>query len=271
MPLIFVGMVMRLFGVDRVRHAGLAIAGFALIFVGISTLQQGMSAYEGLVTPADFPSDTLTGRLQLVAIGIAITLVTQSSSAGVATALTAVYTGTISFPQAAALVIGMDVGTTVTAALATIGGSAATRRTGYSHVVYNLMTAAGALLLLSPYTWSWEAIAPGALARHAELALVGFHSLFNLLGVMFVLPFANQFANLMNRLVPTPADPLIDRLDRQLLAHPTAALDSVSRTLVELAGRTFSLSERLLRFETPEPADVERLGGEAGVGHGGRS
>ena len=54
----------------------------------------------------------------LVLIGVVITLVTQSSSAGVAAALTAVYTGAISFPQAAAMVIGMDVGTTVTAALA---------------------------------------------------------------------------------------------------------------------------------------------------------
>ena len=82
-----------------------------------------MAGLEGVVTPDSFPSDGLAGRLLLLFIGVGITLVTQSSSAGVATALAAVNSGTISFEQAAVMVIGMDVGTTATAAIATIGGS----------------------------------------------------------------------------------------------------------------------------------------------------
>lgn len=260
LPLILIGVLIRLFGKGRARHGGLALAGFALIFVGISTLQQGMAAYQSWVTPSDFPADSLAGRLQLMAIGVAITLVTQSSSAGVATALTAVYTGTISFPQAAAMVIGMDVGTTVTAALATLGGSAATRRTGYSHVVYNLMTAAAALLLLSPYVWAWQWLAAGALERHAELALVGFHTLFNLLGVLLILPFANQFSALMRRLVSDPVDPLIDLLDRQLLRNPTAALDVIERVLAKLSDTALAFLERLLGGQTLDPDELDRLG-----------
>jgi phosphate:Na+ symporter len=260
LPLILVGVLIQLFGKRRTRHAGIALAGFALIFVGISTLQQGMAAYQGWVTPEDFPSDTLWGRLQLVTIGIAITMVTQSSSAGVATALTAVYTGTISFPQAAALVIGMDVGTTITAALATVGGSAATRRTGYSHVVYNLLTAIGALLLLSPYVWTWQQIAPGAIDGHAELALVGFHSLFNLLGVLLILPIANHFADLMHRLVAEPRDPIVDRLDRQLLGNPVAALDVVGQVFSTLSDTALELLERLLQGDQLSRAEVSRLG-----------
>ena len=88
----------------------------------------------------------------LVGIGVVITLITQSSSAGVAAALTAVFTDTINFEQAAALVIGMDVGASFTALVATIGGSVSSRRTGFSHVAYNIMTAIGALILLTPYT-----------------------------------------------------------------------------------------------------------------------
>ena len=88
----------------------------------------------------------------LVLIGIVITVITQSSSAGVAMALVALGTDAISFPQAAALVIGMNVGTTFTAVLATIGGSTAMRQTGFAHVVYNLVTGAIAFLLLGPLT-----------------------------------------------------------------------------------------------------------------------
>ena len=237
MPLILVGALVRLFGRGRLRHLGFALAGFGLVFVGIDQLQVGMAAYQGVVTPADFPPNDLPGRLQLVMIGIAVTIVTQSSSAGVATALTAVHAGAISFEQAAAMVIGMDVGTTVTAVLATLGGSVETRRTGYSHVVYNVLTAVGAFLLLTPYAWCVESLAPAATQQHAELVLVGFHSLFNLVGVMLILPFAGAFASLMRRLVPEPGDPLVDRLDRQLLRTPDVALDNVAMVLEQLTGR----------------------------------
>ncbi len=255
-PLIFIGALLRLFARGRWRHLGFALAGFALLFQGISVLQAAMAGYHGAVIPADFPSDTLLGRLQLIAIGIAITLITQSSSAGVATALTAVNTGTISFGQAAALVIGMDVGTTVTAAVATLGGSADTRRTGYSHVTYNLLTAIGALLLLDGYTWAWQQWLPGALQHNAEIALVGFHSLFNLLGVIVVLPLARPFARLMFYLVPAPSDPVLDRLDHQLLKSPDVALDNVVQIVERATQDLVTTVDRLL---TSNEVNNERL------------
>lgn len=247
LPLVFGGAMLRLLGSGRVRSSGTALAGFALIFLGISLLQDGMAGYQGTVTPESFPDDTLSGRLLLVLIGVAITLVTQSSSAGVATALTAVYTGTISFPQAAAMVIGMDVGTTVTAAIATLGGSSETRRTGYSHVSYNLMTGVGAFLLLTPYTQAWEHFAQGAIQQHAELALVGFHTLFNVIGVMLVLPVTSRFAALMYRLVPEADNPLEERLDRQLLREPKSALDAVAAVLAQQMEASLDVIAQMLK------------------------
>ncbi len=227
MPLILFGVLMHLFGRGRMQQGGLALAGFGLIFVGIATMQLGMSGMQGQITPDTFPPDTLLGRFQLVLIGVAITLVTQSSSAGVAAALTAVFTGTISFEQAAAMVIGMDVGTTATALFATMGGAAATRRTGYSHVVYNLMTGVGAFALLSPYVWLWEWWQPGQLANHAEIALVAFHTGFNALGVIVIVPLAGPFARLMLRLVPETRNSLVCQLDPNLLGDPEMALEAI--------------------------------------------
>jgi phosphate:Na+ symporter len=247
LPFVLAGTLLRLFGRDRLAQSGYALAGFGLIFVGIDFLQSGMSGLHGIVQPEDFPPDSLQGRLLLVLLGVGITLVTQSSSAGVATALTAVYTGTITFPQAAALVIGMDVGTTVTALLATLGRSVESRRTGYSHVIYNLFTAGGAFLLLSPYVWLWESIAPGALATQPEIALVAFHTCFNALGVIAVLPFAEPFGRFIKHLVPRHETPLLDRLDANLLKEPALALSTVQRTLreatLQLLGETSVLIE----------------------------
>ena len=107
-PLVLLGALLRVIGSGRWRHIGWALAGFSLLFIGIDAMQQGMTALEDIVSPTDFPSNTLFGRLQLVFIGIAITLVTQSLSAGVAVALAALSAGSISFPQAAAMVIGMN-------------------------------------------------------------------------------------------------------------------------------------------------------------------
>jgi len=253
LPLVMLGALMRLFGRGRIVSAGTAIAGFGVVFLGISVLQQGMAVFQDVVTPDSFPADTLYGRLLLVLVGIAITLVTQSSSAGVAAALTAVYTGAISFPQAAAMVIGMDMGTTVTAALATIGGSRETRRTGYSHVIYNLMTGVGAFFLLPVYTHVLSTGMPSALQQHAEIALVGFHSLFNLLGVLVILPFTPAFARLMYRVVPEEPGLAESRLDRRLLSEPSVALDSAIRLITVQIQDSLDLVYSLLR----EPDEIE--------------
>ena len=227
LPFVFVGVLLRLFGKGRLSSLGFTISGFALIFVGISTMQQGMSGLENIITPDFFPDDSLTGRLKLVAIGIGITLVTQSSSAGVATALTALFSGAINFEQAAALVIGMDVGTTVTAAMATIGASIPSRRTGLSHVIYNLLTGAGALILLTPYISAWELLAPGQITENAEIALVGFHTTFNTIGVILVIPFTQQFAQLIEKLIPDKISSYTQNLDKKFLTEPQVALTSV--------------------------------------------
>jgi phosphate:Na+ symporter len=249
--LVLVGVLLRLFARRRLAQAGLALAGFGLVFVGLVALQQGIAAFEGVVTPERFPGDTLGGRLLLVGIGIAITLVTQSSSAGVAAAIVAVNAGAISFSQAAAMVIGMDVGTTVTAALATVGASLPARRTGWAHVIYNVLTGIGAFLLLPLYTWLVGWLFPGVFESRPEYALVGFHTTFNVIGVLAVLPVAKPFARLVARLVPERPTPFTARLDRALLDEPGVALRAVGATLAELSASAFEALGNLLRGRGP--------------------
>ncbi len=258
LPLVLVGALMRMFGEGRTRHIGTALAGFSLLFVGIDAMQDGMAPFQGAVTPDSFPQDTWIGRLQLMLIGILITLITQSSSAGVVTALVALGAGAISFPQAAAMVIGMDVGTTATTALATLGGSTATKRTGYSHVIYNCMTGIMALLVLSPYVAlvdGWFNLAdPG----DAQVALVAFHSGFNILGVILIIGFTTPFARMICAIVPDEGAQITERLDRHLLKEPAAAVDAVAATLREITDETAEVIVDLLRL-TGEAVPCARL------------
>lgn len=234
LPLVLIGVLLKVFGRGRAQHFGWALSGFSLLFVGITAIQSGMAPFEGLVTPDDFPGDTFAGRLQLVLIGMTITAVTQSSSAGIATALVALSTGAISFPQSAAMVIGMNVGTSFTAALATVGGSTAARQTGYAHVVYNVLAGVMAFLLLEPLSALVGVWASQGGGGNAQIALAAFHTFFNVMGVVLALPLVVPFAGLIKRLVPERGPRLLRRLDEAVLQEPGSAVDATAATVRDI-------------------------------------
>lgn len=231
LPVIFVGALIRRYASGKLASFGFALAGFGLLFLGLGTLKNGLSGFEGFVSPDSFPPDTWFGRFLLMAMGAGMTVITQSSSAGVATALVALHGGAIALPQAAALVIGMDVGTTSSAVLAALGESTAMRRTGYAHVVLNMLTGIVAYLSLDGLL----AAARWISGDTGELALVAFHSGFNILGVLLLLPFVRRFARLIERLVPEKGPPLVDALDETLLSEPASAVDAAVTTLERIA------------------------------------
>src|SRR5690606_17015464 len=126
LPLVGIGMLINLFFSNMVRVAGIgrAAAGFGAFFIGIGLLQD---AFAGIgFTVADLPIDETrsSGLLAFVGVGIALTLTTQSSSAAIVITLTAVASDAIALLPAAAVVIGANIGTTSTAILATLEGTA---------------------------------------------------------------------------------------------------------------------------------------------------
>jgi phosphate:Na+ symporter len=241
-PLIGIGALLRLLARERVAAAGLALAGFGLIFVGIDTLQGAMAHLAERLDPADMPDEGLAGRLALVWLGALMTVVVQSSSAAVATTLTALHGGAITLPAAAALVIGQNVGTTVTAGLAAIGASTAARRTALAHVLFNVFTGVVALLVLPQFVRVAAAVAEGSGEASGAVALATFHTAFNLLGVLLVLPVLGPFARLIERLVPERGPALTRRLDPSVAHLPQVAVEAARLTLREIGAR---LAERL--------------------------
>lgn len=260
LPLVFVGTLLRLFGRGGRKHMGGLLAGFGLIFLGIDFLQRGFEGLSGSITPESFPPDTLVGRLWLVGMGAILVILTQSSSAGVALAMTALSVGALNFPQAACLVIGMNVGTTFTAVLASLGSTEAARRTGLSHTIYNVFSALGALLMLDLYISAIDALLPDAIARSPELVLAAFHSLFNFLALCIGLPLAGPFARLMERLVPAHSVSLTRRLDDRLLEEPLAAMAALRATLQEALDDALRILAHALDRDIPGPErDIQTI------------
>jgi phosphate:Na+ symporter len=246
LPLVGIGALMHLLARVRWRPFGLALAGFGLIFIGIETLQTGMQALSGRFDPAQLPVAGFAGHLAALAIGIVMTVLMQSSSAAVATTLTALHVQAVTFDQAAALVIGAAIGTTATGALASIGGSVPAKRTALAHALFNLMTGAIALLLLPVFLWLLGQAQQHAGLEPGAVSLAAFHTAFIALGVALFLPFTGGFARAIERLLPESGPRLTRHLDDSLLAAPPVALEAVRRTLASAALELLELAQPLL-------------------------
>ncbi len=194
-----------------------------------------------------------------VGAGVAMTLVTQSSSAAMAITLTAAQGGLIGTSSAAAVVIGANVGTTATALLATIGATPNARRAAWAHVAFNVITAAVALALLP---WLVDAIGDlrGALELPPDPAtqLALFHTVFNLLGVLLMWPLANPLARWLGRRFRAAEEDAArpQHLDDTVLAVPTLALDALEREIGRLGG--FARTTLAAALDGAPAADVAR-------------
>jgi phosphate:Na+ symporter len=241
LPLVGAGAVLRLVAHGRWRSMGMALAGFGLIFIGIETLQEAMRGLSGVFNLAHAQGGGFWGHLLAMVIGTAMTIIMQSSSAAVATVLTALHAEAINFDQAASLVIGAAVGTTVTGALAAVGGSVPAKRTALAHIVFNLATGLLAVVFLPVLLWGisfaqqYIGLDPGA------MSLAAFHTMFIGAGVAIFLPYVHGFAHVIERVLPDRGPRLTKNLDNTLLQAPSVALEATRRALTETAAETFNL------------------------------
>jgi len=247
LPLLLAATLARTVLHGRSAQAALTVAGFALVFVGLDMMQNAATGFESWLTPDRLPGDTLLGHLWLVAAGMILTIVIQSSSAGVATALVLVNSGAMGLEQAAAMVIGMTVGTTFTALLAAVGGSRDMHRTAMAHLLYNVLKSVVAFALLQPLVAGLTWLLP----TDAATALVMFHTLVNLTGAVIMLPLTAPFVRLIERLVPGGEASLTQALNPRLLSDPMAAMDgalacsdAISSVLFTTLGQTLHPSSR---------------------------
>lgn len=248
MPMVAAGAMMRLLGRDRIAHAGSTVAGFGLIFVGIEMLQGGMAGVATHIDLGAFAGSGVGARLALVGIGAVMTVLMQSSSAAVATTLAALAGGAIGTDQAAALVIGQNIGTTVTAGVAAIGASVAAKRTALVHVVFNLGAGLIAFLVLPLFVDAVEGFTgdDGSGADHA-ITIAAFHTAFNLLGALVFVPLIPQLSALAIRLLPEHRPALTRHLDPSLREVPALAIGAAITTLRGVLAQAFATAGRSLR------------------------
>ena len=237
LPMIFAGALAKLVGSGRISAAGASLAGFALVLYGLTTLQQGMSGVAAQMHPSDLPAvlgapgvswlQGWAGLLSLVLAGLLMTAVMQSSTAAIAVTLSAFYAGAVGLDQACGLIIGQNIGTATSSALAAIGASTTAKRLALAYVLFKLIAAVIALLFFRP---SLALIGWGSQFLDGVTLLAAYHTAYNVVGVMMVLPLINSFTRFVEMLLPDRRSPLTRALDPAALANPVVAVEAVRRT-----------------------------------------
>lgn len=259
LPFIGVGALIWLLGNGRRAQLGMALVGFGLIFVGIDFLQDGMGGLAQNIDFSGLSQDNLFDHLALVLIGALMTVLLQSSSAAVALTLTALHSGAIGLDQAAYLVIGQNLGTTVKAVLAAMGATIPAKRTAMAHILFNLVTAVLAFIT-ARYLLALATFLSGLQdTSDPAVVLAIFHTIFNLLGAFLFLPFTASFARYVVRLVPERGPVLTRHLDRSLLELPHVAVEAAARALGEITLVTLQEAATLLRQGVPDRQTQEHL------------
>ena len=199
LPLVGIGGVGVIFLTDSPRALNLCklFIGFGFLFHGLDYIKESVESFAAAIDLAQVPA---AGPLAYALAGILLTAVIQSSSATLAIALTALASGIIDFPQAAGVVIGANIGTTVTVLIGAIGGIPAKKQTAVSSLVFNTLTALAVVPLLPLFFHLINN--EFGLAGRPVLGIALFHTLFNLFGVALFLPFIPVLVRLLRRLFP---------------------------------------------------------------------
>lgn len=239
LPFIGLGALVAIFGRSRnQKHFGNGLVGFGLIFLGMQTMEGAMyflRDYKELFLVLSH--NPLLG----VVAGTAITMLVQSSAATIGLTMAMASQGLLSLDAAIPILLGDNIGTTITAVIASMGTNRAAQQTAAAHVLFNVI---GVIIFMLALPLFKTAVAYTATDIGRQLANA--HTMFNCINTLIFLPFVRPFARLVARIVPSPSVPIAYDpiyLDKKLLDVSTAAsIRAVKDELTHMGEITLSMA-----------------------------
>jgi phosphate:Na+ symporter len=267
MPMLAFGIIFVLQKSKSLKGIGNILAGLGFFFLGIHFMKEGFDVYKDNINLADFAMPGFWGLMVYTAIGILITLILQSSSAAMALILTALAVGQITYNNSLALAIGANIGTTITAILGSISANVSGKRLAGAHLIFNTVTGLIALIFIGQLGQVVNFISSeiGIANDNYTFKLSIFHTVFNVIGVLVMVPFIGLIVKLLTR-VFKESEKEEERIDyprflnESALAYPQTALRSLldeSKRLFEKA--TFKIVSHGLNLRRVDIKGDEKL------------
>lgn len=237
---------------ERNRYIARMIMGVGMIFFGLELMKNGFkplrSEPEFLALIQAFSPETISGLILCAATGAIITAIIQSSSASVGIVMGMASTGVITFSASVALVLGMNIGTTITAFLASLGTNTNAKRTAYAHTFINIM---GALIVL-PFFNLYMKIIPVIAGidpntsvlkdgvetfPHIIKGIAIAHTAFNIFAVVIFIPFVSIISKILMKIVPDKPfkeQPRLTKLDVRMLETPMMVIEQSRNEILHM-------------------------------------
>ncbi len=217
LPIIALGFPLMFFNREKLKYWGEVLVGFALLFMGLSFLKDAVPDIKSnpqiLAFVADWSDLGFLSILIFVGIGTLITVVVQSSSAAMALTLVMANNGWIPFDCAAAMVLGENIGTTITANLAAIIANVHAKRAAFAHFIFNVFGVIWIVLLMGPFLYVINLYmvdsgqgSPFETAASIPIGLSIFHSAFNIVNTLLLIGFVGFIAKIVTRVIKSTGD-----------------------------------------------------------------
>jgi len=205
LPILGVATLLYLFSKsERVRYSAMMFVGLGMVFFGLEIMKEGMlplrESEQIMGLMSQFVPDDYFGLIQCIGAGALITALIQSSSATVAITITLAKTGIIGYDTAVALVLGENIGTTITAYLASLGASTNAKRAAFAHISIKVL----GVMLLIPFFYQYLWILNSAFSEGMDISsrIAFAHSGFNILVVSLFIGFVGTLSRFVGILVP---------------------------------------------------------------------
>ena len=245
MPMLVFGILLVFQNSRVLKGIGYVLAGLGFLFLGIHYMKEGFEAFKDTLDLAQFSVVGIRGLLLYTLLGIAATVIMQSSHATLVLTITALAAGQVSYENALALAIGANVGTTITAIIGSLSSNEQGKRLAGAHLVFNLVTGLVAIIFLSPILFlvDWSSALLGIAGDDYSLKLAMFHTIFNLLGVLIVLPFMAKLVTLLEKAIPALTKPRSKPryLDASTSHYPDTATEAVRNETLHMWDNTVKL------------------------------
>lgn len=281
LPLLGVAAFVYLFSRgDRWRYWGMVIMGTGMVFFGLELMKDGCAVVRKLPEFEAwfhrFQADSYLGVLGCASVGCILTTIIQSSSATLGITISLAYQGVINYETAAALILGENVGTTITAYLASLGATTNARRAAYFHVIFNLI---GVFWITLVFRWYIRVIQWGCgvdpaatgisdgltVYPNTTTLIAATHTVFNVANTLLFLPAVPLIVALLVKLVPARSfkeKPHLTDLDIRILDSPLMAIEQSNRELQKMGESCEKMMEwfdTLLQQDDRDVALSEKL------------
>ncbi len=259
LPIVAIGASMYLFGkTKKTKQIGEAILGFGILFLGLSIMSSGVKPLRSSELIKHAFTNLSHNPLLGIIVGTIATIIVQSSSASTGIVLALATTGLMDINAALPIILGTNIGTCVTAMLASIGTNISARRTAMAHVLFNVIGTGIALVFFKIYLNI-------VLASSSDLLrqIANFHTIFNVVNALIFIGFTKQFAKIVERIIPGKVETIEfgpKYLDKNLLNTPSIAIEAAKKEI----RRTLKLADEMVdhslkAFYDKDKSEIKRV------------